>query len=129
MKKILFFTFALVVLQSCSGNMKKQSEVLDLEEIGKFALNKPIKFIIDSLRLNADKLTFIDESPGIVSSISVNYKSKGTVEFFFEPSSLISYDLNSREEYLSKIADKIIEKVEWKYANGKKGSIKNVIVY
>ena len=129
MKKAILFACTLTLLLSCSDNKNKKWEVLELEEIAKFALNKPVRFVTDSLLLNADKLTFMDEPPGVISSVAVHYNNEGTIEFLFPGTSIISNNLGSKEEYLNKVANKIINEVEWKNVNGTKGSIKNVKVY
>jgi len=129
MKTVFHLACTLTLLLSCSDKKNKQSEVLELEEVAKFALNKPVRLVRDSLRLSADKLTFVDESPGVLSSVVVDYNNKGTVEFFFPRTSIISENLDSKGEYLKKVGDKIINKVEWKNVNGQKGSIKNLTIY
>ncbi|MBO9635074.1 MAG: hypothetical protein J7578_18335 [Chitinophagaceae bacterium] len=129
MKTILLFACALPLLLSCSDKKNKQPEVLELDEIAKFALNKPVKLVTDSLRLSADQLTFVDEPPRIITSIVVDYNNKGTIEFFFPRTSIISENLTSKGEYLNKVADNIINAVEWKNVDGTKGSIKNVTIY
>jgi len=128
MKTVLFLVCSLTLLLSCSEK-NEQSEVLELDEIAKFALNKPVKLVTNSLRLSADQLTFVDEPPRIITSVVVNYNNKGTIELFFPRTSIISDNLNNKEEYLNKVAEKIINEVEWKNVNGTKGSIKNVTIY
>jgi hypothetical protein len=79
--------------------------------------------------LKAEDLTFIDEPPGTISSISIDYDNKGTIEFYLERTSVILDNLNNKEHYLKKVADKIIDEIEWKSLDGKKGSFKSIIIY
>lgn len=129
MKTLLVFACTLMLCFSCSHKKNKRLEVLELERIAKFALNKPVKLVTDSLQLSADKLMFVDEPPGIISCVVVDYNNKGTIEFFFPHTSIISDNLDSKEGYLNKVADKIINEVKWKDVNGKKGSVKKVTIY
>lgn len=130
MKLAFILVFALMALSSCSTNKKdnKQSNTLEFQEIAQFAINKRVEFVIDSLQLKVDELTFIDEPPGIISSVSVT-TNKGTIDFFFERISIILDTLHTKEYYLSRVAGKVINEVHWKDVDGKKGSIKNVKIY
>jgi len=129
LKKLLFKIFALAFFLSCTNNEYKQPEAMELEEIAKFALSKQVKLVVDSLHLDSDKLIFIDEPPRILRSVRIDYANKGTIEFFFGRTSIISDIITTKEQYLSKVGKKVIDVVEWRSYDGKKGSIRNIKVY
>lgn len=129
MGKLYLYLIVLNLITACNTTVNPKQVRPELSESAHFALSKPIKTVIDSLRVSADQLTFTDEPPGILRSVSLEYSNNRRIEFFFERTSIISDHLKNKEEYLQKVADKIIEAVEWEEADGKKFSLRSVKTY
>jgi hypothetical protein len=130
MRAILIFVIVLTFLLGCSHQEEsKQSNNLDLRDIAEFAINKPLKSVIDSLQREPAELTIKYGSAGIDRSVRVTYTDKGIIELFFEDTSIISDSVPNKERSLNKFAGKIINEVRWMKANGGKGLVRNIKIY
>ena len=129
MKPTLLFLLCIGLLEYCSPSASKKTQSLELKDIANLAINRQVKFLADTLQLDAEELTFMDARPGVPAYFIVKYGNKGTLTFFFEPSYLTKGGFRNKKDQLNGIAGKTIVAIDWTGVDGKKGSVNNGRIY